>query len=205
LSERKIEWLVFGALAATVLAIFSAFILLPSRPKPLPIFGTLPAFALIDQNGQHTTTAALRGNVCIVDVIFTRCAGQCIMMSTAMKEIQSTLPDSIPVKLVSFTTDPAYDTPAVLKKYGARYGAQEGRWLFLTGDKAQLHLATFDGLKLAAVEKTPAQQDDANDLFIHSTKLVLIDKEGRVRGYYDGSAQESVSEIIAAAKNLALQ
>ncbi len=207
MSERKIEWLVFGGLAATILAIFTGVRpRCPLRdPRRSGFLERFHHFALIDQNGHDTTTATLRGNVCIADVIFTRCAGQCIVMSTAMKEIQSALPDSLPVKLVSITTDPSYDTPAVLKKYGARYGAQEGRWLFLTGDKAQLHLAMFDGLKLAAVEKTPAQQDDPNDLFIHSTKLVLIDKEGRIRGYYDGSAQESVLEIIAAAKNLARQ
>ncbi|HEY3852783.1 MAG TPA: SCO family protein [Verrucomicrobiae bacterium] len=206
MSDRKVEWIVWGGLFLTILGILTAYIVLPSAMQhPLPDLGAMTDFTLTNQDNNAVTLASLRGSVCIADVIFTRCAGQCITMSTAMKGIQSTLSDSLPVKLVSITTDPSNDTPAVLKKYGARYGAQEGRWQFLTGDKAQLHLATFDGLKLAAVEKTPAQQDDANDLFIHSTKFVLIDKEGRIRGYYDGSSPESVSEIIAAAKNLARQ
>ena len=162
-------------------------------------------FTLTNQDNQSITLASLRGNICIADVIFTRCAGQCLTMSSSMKQIQSELPDSLPVKLISLTTDPAFDSPAVLKKYGARYGAQGGRWIFLTGDKPELHRATFDGLKLAAVEKSPADQTDANDLFIHSTKLVLIDKEGHIRGYYDGSAQESIAEAVAAAKELARQ
>jgi len=202
LSERKIEWLVFGGLASTVLAIFVGIALFPARVKPLPVYGTLPDFTLIDQNHQKTTGATLRGNVCIADVIFTRCAGQCLIMSASMKQIQAALPASLPVKLVSITTDPAYDTPPVLKKYGARYEAQDGRWLFLTGEKSALHNLTVDGLKLGAVEKTPADQENANDLFIHSTKLVLIDKEGRIRGYFDGDAQESVQQAIAAAGNL---
>jgi protein SCO1/2 len=77
--------------------------------------------------------------------------------------------------------------------------------LFLTGDKAALHRTIVDGLKLAAVEKTPGDQENANDLFIHSTKLVLIDKEGRIRGYFDGETRESVKQATAAAKTLAYQ
>jgi protein SCO1/2 len=203
LSERKIEWLVCGGLAATVITIFAAFVFFPARAKPLPVYGTLPDFTLTDQDNQATTLATLRGNVCIADVIFTRCAGQCLITSGSMKEIQAALPAPLPVKLISLTTDPAYDTPPVLKKYGVRFDAQDGRWIFLTGDKTALHHATVDGLKLAAVAKTPADQQDANDLFIHSTKLVLIDKEGRIRGYFDGDAPESVAQAIAAARNLA--
>jgi protein SCO1 len=126
-------------------------------------------------------------------------------MSACMKQIQAALPASLPVKLISFTTDPAYDTPPILKKYGARYNAQDGQWLFLTGEKTALHHTIFDGLKLAAVEKSSAEQENANDLFIHSTKLVLIDKEGRIRGYFDGETQDSVAQVIAAANNLARQ
>jgi protein SCO1/2 len=203
LSERKIEWLVCGALAATIITIFGAVVFFPGRGKPLPVYGALPDFTLIDQNNQKTTLATLRGNICVADVIFTRCAGQCLTMSAAMKQIQAALPPPLPIKLVSLTTDPAYDSPAVLKKYGARFDAQDGRWLFLTGDKSTLHHATVDGLKLAAVEKTPADQESATDLFIHSTKLVLIDKEGRIRGYFDGETEESVGQAIAAARNLA--
>ncbi len=203
MSERKIEWLVCGALAATIITIFGAVVFFPGRPKPLPVYGTLPDFTLIDQNNQQTTLATLRGNICVADVIFTRCAGQCLIMSAAMKKIQAALPPSLPIKLVSLTTDPAYDSPAVLKKYGARFDAQDGRWFFLTGEKSALHHATVDGLKLAAVEKTPADQESATDLFIHSTKLVLIDKQGRIRGYFDGETEESVGQAIAAARNLA--
>ena len=205
MSERKTEWLVCGALSATILAIFVAFVFFPARGKSPPVYGTLPDFALIDQNNQKTTLATLRGHICIADVIFTRCAGQCLAMSASMREIQAALPAPLAVKLVSFTTDPAYDTPPVLKKYGARYNAQDDRWLFLTGDKAALRHMIVDGLKLSAVEKSPADQEDANDLFIHSTKLVLIDKEGRIRGYFDGETQESAAQAIAAAKNLARQ
>jgi protein SCO1/2 len=126
-------------------------------------------------------------------------------MSAAMEQIQEVLPAALPVKLISFTTDAAYDTPAVLKKYGSRYDAQEGRWLFLTGDKDALRHAMVDGLKLSVVAKSPAEQDNAADLFIHSTKLVLLDKEGRIHGYYDGETPDSVAQIVTDAKNLSRQ
>lgn len=169
----------------------------------MPIYGSLPDFTLVDQNSQKTTLANLRGNICIADVIFTRCAGQCLIMSATMEEIQAALPPSLPVKLISFTTDPGYDTPAVLKKYGERYDALEGRWLFLTGGKGALRRATVDGLKLSVVDKPPGEQDNAADLFIHSTKLVLLDKEAHIRGYFDGETAESVAQLIAGAKTLA--
>ncbi|HEY3915034.1 MAG TPA: SCO family protein [Verrucomicrobiae bacterium] len=165
----------------------------------------MPDFTLIDQNSQKTRLADLRGNVCIADAIFTRCAGQCPIMSAAMEQIQEVLPAALPVKLISFTTDAAYDTPAVLKKYGTRYEAQEGRWLFLTGDKAALRHVMVDGLKLSVVDKSPGEQDNAVDLFIHSSKLVLLDREGRIRGYYDGETKDSVAQIAADAKTLARQ
>ncbi len=149
MSERKTEWIVCGGIAAAVFTIFAAFVFFPSRPNPLPVYGNLPDFTLTDQDGQQTTLATLRGHVCIADVIFTRCAGQCLAMSACMKQIQAALPASLPVKLISFTTDPAYDTPPILKKYGARYNAQDGQWLFLTGEKTALHHTIFDGLKLA--------------------------------------------------------
>ncbi|HEX4122447.1 MAG TPA: SCO family protein [Verrucomicrobiae bacterium] len=202
MSGRKLEWLVWSGLAVTICAIFASFALLRVRGQSLPIYGNVPDFSLVDQNNQKTTLANLRGNVCIADVIFTRCAGQCLIMSATMKDIQAALPASLPVKLVSFTTDAAFDTPPVLKKYGARYDAQDGRWLFLTGDKAALRHATVDGLKLSVVDKPPGEQDTPDDLFIHSTKLVLIDKEGRIRGYFDGETQDAVAQVIGDAKML---
>src|ERR1700684_1330492 len=112
--------MVWGALVATISAIAAAAMVFPSHEKPLPIYGSLPDFTLQDQNNQNTTLESLSGSVCVADVIFTRCAGQCLQMSATMKEIQAALPEPLPVKLISFTTDPTYDTPSVLKKYGER-------------------------------------------------------------------------------------
>ena len=160
-------------------------------------------FALKDQNDQNVTLASLRGSVWISDVIFTRCAGQCPVMSSHMEQIQDSLPAGSPVKLVSFTTDPDFDTPAVLKNYAARFGAHEGQWIFLTGSKTALRDAAARGLKLSVLDKPPGERDNQDDLFIHSQKLVVIDREGQIRGYFDGETAEGASQALAAAKTLA--
>ena len=199
MSERQTEWLVCGGLAVTILAIFAAIVLHPAGAKPLPIYGTLPDFALIDQDNQAATLATLRGNVCDCRRHF--------------HPLRRPMPDHVrahegnpgrPAGRAARQTGflhhrPGISTPRRFSKNTAPVSTREdGHWLFLTGDKAALHRATVDGLKLSAVEKSPADQEDANDLFIHSTKLVLIDKEGRIRGYYDGETPESVAQVMAA-------
>jgi protein SCO1/2 len=205
LSERKTEWLVWGALAATVFILLGAWVLHRARPAPLPVYGTLPGFTLSDQDNQTVGLDTLRGHVWIADVIFTRCAGQCPVLSAHMKEIQDTLPGQLGVKLVSFTTDPDFDTPREMKKYSGRYGARPGQWLFLTGPKAQLRRATVEGMKLSVLDKPPAQREDADDLFIHSDKFVLVDRTGRIRGYFDGETAAGTAQAEAAAETLAGQ
>jgi protein SCO1 len=197
------EWVAWGALLIIIIALLAAFVVLPFASKPLPVLGSMPDFALTDQDHQNVTLASLHGNVWIADVIFTRCAGQCPIMSAHMQEIQDTLPAGWPVKLVSFTTDADFDTPAVLKKYAARFSARDGQWIFLTGSKAALRHATVEGLKLSVVDKPPGQRDNPDDIFIHSQKMVVIDQNGRIRGYFDGETPEGAAQALAAAKTLA--
>jgi protein SCO1/2 len=181
----------------------AAFIVAQLKAKPLPVYATLSAFTLTNQNGQTVTLADFRGQVWIADTIFTRCPGQCLLMSAHMKEIQDALPAGQPIQLVSFTTDPAYDQPPVLKKYAERIGARDNRWSFLTGDKSALHSVEVDGLKLSVLDKPATQQESANDLFIHSEKFILLDKQGRIRGWCDGQNSNTVADVVAAAQTLA--
>lgn len=201
--DRKIEWVIWGGLIATMLVILAAVIIMPMRGTPPPIYGSLPDFALQDQNNHTVRLADLRGDTWIADVIFTRCPGQCLILSGHMKEIQAALPADAPVKLVSFTTDPSFDTPAVLKKYARNFGADDHRWIFLTGDKSVLRRATVEGMKLAVLDKPPGQQTSPTDLFIHSDKFVLIDRTGHLRGWFDGENPDSVGQVVSAAKILA--
>ena len=203
---RKIEWAVWGVwggLLFIVLATLAVSVVTQFKGKPLPVYGTLPGFTLTNQNGRMVTLADFRGQIWIADAIFTRCPGPCLIMSAHMREIQDALPSGQPIQLVSFTTDPAFDQPPVLKKYAERFGARDNRWSFLTGDKSALHGVEVNGLKLSVLDKPAAEQESANDLFIHSEKFVLLDKLGRIRGYYDGQNGSAVAEVIAAARTLA--
>lgn len=185
-----------------LLGVVGAFFLAPARVPPPPVYGEVPDFSLSDQDGRMVSLADWRGQICVVDLIFTRCAGQCLLMEATLQKLQAVLPASPPVRLVSLTSDPAYDTPAVLKKYGGRWGAREGVWTFLTGPKKAMQQLAVEGLKLSMTDKKPSEQDSPTDLVIHSTKLVLIDQHGRIRGYYDGETSDCIPPLLAAIQRL---
>ena len=173
----------------------------------LPIYGQVADFTLTNQNGQAFTLAELRGKIWIADIIFTTCPGPCRTMTREMKDLQDSLPPGAEPKLVSLTTFPDFDTPPVLKAYAEKYGADLNRWSFLTGSKAQIFALANDSLKLSAQEKKPEERETANDLFIHSTYLVLVDRQSRLRGVFQTVGegvdfQQAKRDILAAVRNL---
>jgi protein SCO1 len=200
----KIQFLVWGGLSLIVLAVVLTFLVTaPSGSQlPLPHYGLVTDFSLSDQDGRIVSEADWRGQIRVVDLIFTRCAGPCPIVSAAMKQLQESLPAHPSVRLVSLTSDPDYDTPAVLKKYGERFGARPGVWTFLTGPKEMMRHLAMDELKLSMVDKPPAERETPVDLVIHSTKLVLLDQHGRIRGYFDGETTGCIPAILAAIQNL---
>ena len=153
--------------------------------QPLPVIGHVADFTLTNQDGQVTTLADLTNHVWVADIIFTRCAGPCPIMSAQMKSLQDALPPTSRAKLVTLTTDPDYDTPPVMKKYGERFGADFQRWTFLTGTKAEIAGLAGGSLKLSAVPVAPQDQKNPADLFIHTTIFVVVDKHARLRGIFE--------------------
>src|SRR5258707_1385824 len=103
--------------------------------RALPVLGQITDFTLTNQDGKITTLADLSNHVWVADIIFTRCAGPCPRMTQQMALLQAVLPKDGAARLVTLTTDPDFDTPAVMKKYGERFGADFNRWTFLTGTK----------------------------------------------------------------------
>jgi len=189
-------------LAAIVAAIVVAFFLLHPKSVPLPMYGKMPGFTLQNQDNRAVSLSDLHGKVWVADVIFTRCAGQCPLMSSHLQAIVNRISASAPVRFVTFTTDPAFDTPPVMKKYAQRYGADTSRWIFLTGGKPALRAVIVDGLKLTSMDKAVAEQENPADLFVHSAKFVLIDGAGQIRGYYDGETEASIAQVSDAAEQL---
>ena len=197
-----IQFFLWGGLGLLVLGVVVASLNSALLSSPLPVYGAVTNFSLADQDGRVVSEADWRGRICVVDLIFTRCPGPCPIVSATMKQLQDTLPAHAPVRLVSLTSDPDYDTPAVLKKYGERFGARPGVWTFLTGPKAMMRHLAMEELKLSMVDKPPAERETPVDLVIHSTKLVLLDPQGRIRGYFDGETTGCIPAILAAIQSL---
>jgi protein SCO1 len=150
--------------------------------RPLPVYGRIADFTLTNQDGRVTTLADLTNHVWVADIIFTRCAGPCPRMTAQMKSVQDHLPENANVKLVTLTTDPDYDSPELLKRYGEHYGADFDRWMFLTGTKGEIAGLAANSLKLGSTPIASADQKNAADLFIHTTIFVIVDKHAQLRG-----------------------
>ncbi len=156
-----------------------------------PSYGSVPPFQLTNQNGHSFGSADLAGKIWIADFIYSTCPGPCPMISSRMSEMQKPL-EKTDVHFVSFTVDPEKDTPAMLREYAHRLHAQPGRWDFLTGPKSTIYDLSMHGFKLPAAER---EGKDAEPL--HSTRMVLVDRRGEIRGYYDATEADAVTRLLA--------
>ncbi len=172
----------FGFLAMAFLLLLGD---LTQHEAPLPVLGQVGDFTLTNQDGTATTLADLTNRVWVADIIFTRCAGECPRMSAQMKSVEDKLPADSEAMLVSLTTDPEYDTPVILKRYGERYGADFSHWTFLTGTKYEIAQLSANGLKLGSTSVLSKDQKSPVDLFIHTSVFVVVDKHGQLRGIFE--------------------
>ena len=164
-------------------------------PSGVRVMSQLPPFALTNESGEPFGTSALRGKVWVADFIFTRCESICPMMTAQMKNLQTELsgdPAWEDLRLVSFSVDPEYDTPEVLAEYAADHGADESHWRFLTGTRAAIRDLSRRGFKLP-VDDNPG---DAAMPIVHSQQFVLVDRAGRIRGYYDSLDSERRAALV---------
>src|SRR5438105_2987133 len=158
-------------------------------------YGIVPNFQLVNQQGQPFGSAQLVGKVWIADFIFTSCPGPCPMISTRMSELQKPL-ENTDVHLVSFTVDPEKDTPEVLRGYAEKLHAQPKRWDFLTGPKSAIYDLSRNGFKLAASDS------EEDGIPVHSTRIILVDRHGEIRGYYEATAPDAVTKLLADTSHL---
>jgi protein SCO1/2 len=153
----------------------------------LEVFGNIPQFNLIAQDGQPFHSQALAGKIWVADFIYTTCPGPCPRMTSQMREVQDAVSKIPDIRLVSFTVDPAEDTPPVLAAYAKTHGASESMWYFLTGPVPTLQMLDRDAFKLGNIDATMQ----------HSTRFTLVDRQGRIRGYYDTSDPSSIPKVIS--------
>lgn len=198
---HRLEWLVWGALVLTVLAIAAAFIRARVEEKPLAFLGEVPDFTLTNQFAQTVSRSNLLGQVWVTDVIFTTCPVSCERMTQRMHALAKEISPRSPVKFVSLTVNPAFDTPPVLKKYAERHGVDQARWHFLTGLKSNVYELGIHGFKFTVLDNT--NRVIPEDLFLHSTQFALVDKRGKIRGYFEGTDEEARRNLLVAVKKLA--
>ena len=135
-------------------------------------------------------------------MLLTLSSDSCAKMTREMSRLQSALPPSHPVKFLSLTADPEYDTPEVLGEYAKKFSAAPERWQFLTGKKMDLYRLATKGLLLAVDEVKADQRTSPNDLFLHSTHFVVVDTQARVRGGFDGTEPSAQPKIVEAIQTL---
>ena len=164
--------------------------LLSGCSVPPPKIREIPDFKLIERAGTPMTKRDLLGSVTVVDFIFTHCAGSCPVMTGQMGRLQKKW-DGKGVRFWSITVDPKRDTPAHLRDYAKEAGAGEG-WFFLTGDKKAIFELAEKGFNLSAQDDSDPQPGFE---VMHSTRFVLVDRRGFVRGYYDGTDEVQFAKL----------
>lgn len=157
-------------------------------------FGAVGEFRLTDQRGLPVSLADLQGKVWVADFIFTRCGGPCPRLTKAMARLQKEFSAAPSVRLVSFSVDPSYDTPAVLSDYAARFGADPARWSFLTGETSAVHGLIVDSFKMAVQENKGAARRPGEEV-THSLHFAVVDGTGRIRGYFTAVEDDSLDRL----------
>lgn len=148
-------------------------------------------FSLVDQNGQKFTHLDLAGKYYVTDFFFTTCPTICPDMSSQLMRVQKAYADDTDFMIVSHSVTPKIDSPSVLKAYAELYEANPTQWVFLTGDKKVIYDLARKSYFAATTEG-----DGGVDDFIHTENFILVDKEKRIRGFYDGTSPESVDKLI---------
>lgn len=183
-----------------------------NRYKPLPIYGPkqvaktfktfhekkiydtvyhqIPDFKLYDQDNKLITMESFKGNIVLVNFFFTKCPVLCNEINKNIDSLASNFKNNTMVRFASITVDPATDNTEVLKKYANSLKANEKQWKFLTGDTSVIYPLSRNGFLVTA-----ASGGNQPENFIYSEKLMLIDQDRRIRGYYNGTSVNEMNKL----------
>lgn len=160
--------------------------------QAMPVYGQVPEFDFTECRGARFGLEHLKGKISVVDFIFTTCKTACPVMSAKMEMLYHLFKAFDEVQFVSITVDPEHDTPEVLQEYAKRYGVVDRRWVFLWAPFEEVRRLAETGFKVSAGPEN-----------MHSTKFILVDPLGQVRGYYDpydnislNRLKEDIRELI---------
>lgn len=182
---------VFGVML--LFSLGAAAYLVSKRTSPdLPQMGEIYDFHLTDQDAQVRSLKDFKGQPWIVSFLFTRCDGPCPILASKISSLSKNLTDLPAVKMVSISMDPDYDQPSILKEFGTKYEADFSRWTFLTGPMQDIIKLSKEAFKVPAGENPS----------MHTTRVVLIDQAGQIRGYYDGLDATAMQKLLVDVRGL---
>lgn len=141
---------------------------------------------MTDSSGRSFRGSELAGKVWVADFIYTNCPAECPMMTSRMHSVEKQVRGQQDVRLVSISVDPDRDTPPVLKSFAHRFGGPTSQWLFLTGSPETIHELAY----------TTFHVGDVIGKISHSTKFVLVDKRGHLRGYYSTLDEDGIPTML---------
>ena len=157
-----------------------------TRKESLPVLGQVRNFHLLDEQGRNFSLGSLQGEIWIANFFFTTCSDICPIMSRNMAALHRTFAMVDGVSLVSITVNPENDSSQVLNEYARKYKADTDKWHFLTGPRTQIKELAVESFKLGSVDEP----------VFHSAQFALVDRQGMIRGYYDGVQSGEVSQLF---------
>ncbi len=155
---------------------------------PDTIYHVVDDFNLTDQDGKAVSLKTFSDKILIVSFFFTHCPTICAEVNRNMDSLAHTFGNNKMIQFVSITVDPERDTAPVLKNYAAKLGATNSKWMFLTGDTSAIYKLAHQGLLVNAAKQS-------NDDFIYSDKIIMLDANRRIRGYYSGTSIAEVNQL----------
>lgn len=218
LVNKSIIWRASLVLLVFIGAFYASFVLYKPPPPPLPFYDPADVnpdlvdpsisgrgrnhrighFSLLDQNGQRIDESTSKGKVYMADFFFTTCPSICLDMAKTKRWLQEEMKDEDDFLILSHSVMPEVDSVAVLSDYASLQGVKEGKWYLLTGNRDSIYNLARKSY-LVAKEPDLGTEDHS---FIHTENFVLIDRKGRIRGFYDGTSLESVQQLAVDARRL---
>ena len=191
--DLKMKGLFFSIIMLFLLSVLALIVIdLANKSRSdLPVLGEVPVFNFVERSGVSFGDENMEGKINIVNFFFTTCKGPCPIMNARVAELYQKYSTTDKVRFVSISVDPKRDSLAVLKQYATDFSVTDDRWLFLRGELDEVHRVSENGFMLAGDLPT-----------IHSTKLVLVDSDRKIRGYYDSFDEESLRLLTVHVREL---
>jgi protein SCO1 len=194
-------WLFLAAVIALPLSVFALVDWYESSVQKLPVFigkeHRIANYQLTDENNNLSTTNEWTNKIVVVNFFFTHCPVVCPKMTRNLKQMQAAFDGNKKLLIVSFSVDPERDSAARLKEFAQRFSINEGNWKLLTGSKKEIYSLARKSFQVIATDG-----DGGPDDFIHSDQLILMDTQKRIRGYYNGTEEKEITQLIKDIKKL---